>query len=109
MRRPFALPRPSRPAALATGAGLLVALSLPPWGFWPLAFVGIALFEISLGEHPTRGQRAARGWLFAAGWLFPGVVFLWFLSRTRLPGRRGAVRRLPRRWPRWWRPPVCGG
>ena len=80
MRRPFALPRPSRSAALATGAGLLVALSLPPWGFWPLAFAGIALFEISLGAEPTRRQRAARGWLFAAGWFFPGVVFLWYLS-----------------------------
>jgi len=67
-------------AALALGAGFLVALSLPPWGFWPLAFMGIALFEVSLGAHPTRGQRAARGWLFAAGWLFPGMGWMWFLT-----------------------------
>lgn len=57
-----------------------MALSLPPWGFWPLAFVGIALFEASLGERPTRGERAARGWLFAAGWLFPGMAWMWFLT-----------------------------
>ncbi len=67
-------------AALAVGAGFLVALSLPPWGFWPLAFVGIALFEVSLGEFPTRGQRATRGWLFAAAWLFPGMGWMWFLT-----------------------------
>ncbi|MCU1360720.1 MAG: lnt [Ilumatobacteraceae bacterium] len=79
MHRP-SLPRPSAAGALALGAGFLVALSLPPWGIWPLAFVGVILFEISLGENPTRRQRAARGWLFAAGWLFPGMGFLWFLS-----------------------------
>lgn len=57
-----------------------MALSLPPWGFWPLAFVGIAAFEVSLGEHPTRGQRARRGWLFGAGWLYMGMGWMWFLS-----------------------------
>ncbi len=65
---------------IALCAGFLVALSLPPWGFWPLAFAGIALFEVSLGERPTRGERAARGWLFAAGWLFPGMAWMWFLT-----------------------------
>jgi len=67
-------------AWLALGAGALVALSLPPWGFWPLAFVGVALFEVALGPTPSRGQRAARGWLFAAGWLFPGLGWMWFLT-----------------------------
>jgi len=67
-------------AWLALGAGALVALSMPPWGWWPLAFVGVALFEVSLGATPTRGQRAARGWLFAAGWLFPGLGWMWYLT-----------------------------
>src|SRR4051794_13984316 len=35
--------------ALALGAGFAVALSLPPWGFWPLAVVGVALLELSEG------------------------------------------------------------
>jgi apolipoprotein N-acyltransferase len=74
------LPRPSRAAALSLVGGLLVALALPPWGFWPLAFVGIAMFETALGECPTGRQRAARGWLFAAGWLFPGMCWMWFLT-----------------------------
>lgn len=74
------MPRPSPHGALALGAGFLVALSLPPWGFWPLGIIGVMLFEISLGEHPTRRQRAARGWLFAAAWLFPGMGWMWFLT-----------------------------
>ena len=60
--------------------GLLVALSLPPWGFWPLAFVGIIVFETALGESPDRGTRFRYGWLFAAGWLVPGMVWMWFLT-----------------------------
>ena len=60
--------------------GLLVASSLPPWGFWPLAFVGIIVFETALGESPARGTRFRYGWLFAAGWLVPGMVWMWFLT-----------------------------
>jgi len=70
-----------RPHAwLGFGAGLLVALSLPPWGWWPLAFVGIALFEVSMGAEPSRRERAARAWLFGAGWMFPGLAWMWFLT-----------------------------
>ena len=46
-RQPF-LDRIARPA-LALGAGVLVALSLPPWGFWPLAIVGVALLRRGAG------------------------------------------------------------
>ena len=65
---------------MAVLGGLLVAASLPPWGFWPLAFVGIAVYETS-AQHATTGrQRAARGWLFGAAWLFPGLCWMWFLT-----------------------------
>ena len=67
-------------AALSLGAGVLVAASLPPWGFWPLAIVGVVLFEVALGEHPTRRERFVRGLLFGAGWLFPGMGWMWFLT-----------------------------
>jgi len=69
-----------RSAALAVLGGVAVALALPPWGFWPLAFLGVALFEIALGEHPTGRQRLARGWLFGAGWMYPGMAWMWFLT-----------------------------
>lgn len=67
-------------AGLALGAGFCVALSLPPWGFWPLAFVGIALFEVALGEAPTGRERFVRGLVFGIGWLFPGMGWMWFLT-----------------------------
>ena len=74
--------RLARPA-LALGAGALVALSMPPWGFWPLAIVGIVLFEISLGTESTRRQRMLAGFLFGAGWMYLGMG--WMVQLT-LPG-----------------------
>ncbi len=65
----------ARPA-LALGAGVLVALSMPPWGFWPLAIIGVMLFEVSLGPNPNRRARAGRGFLFGAGWLFLGMGWM---------------------------------
>jgi apolipoprotein N-acyltransferase len=72
-------------SARALAAGLLVAASLPPWGWWPLALVGIALFETALGGAPTgdapsRRTLFWRGWLFGVGWLAPGMAWMWFLT-----------------------------
>ena len=72
--------RPTKKAFLALVGGVLVALSLPPWGYWPLAFLGIIVFETTLGESPDRGTRFRCGWLFAAGWLVPGLAWMWFLT-----------------------------
>jgi apolipoprotein N-acyltransferase len=74
------IPRFSTSAALALGGGIMVALSLPPWGFWPLAFLGIVMFEISLGEIVSPRARAARGWLFGAAWMYPGMAWMWSLT-----------------------------
>ncbi|MDP9464962.1 MAG: hypothetical protein M3P52_10085, partial [Actinomycetota bacterium] len=82
------LPRFSTSAAMAIGGGICVALSLPPWGFWPLALVGIAIFETALGETVSVRSRAARGWLFAAAWMLPGMAWIWTLT---IPGYLSAV------------------
>lgn len=71
--------------ALALGAGALVALSLPPWGWWPLSFVGIAVFASALRADADAGRtsRWARwqlGALFGLGWLAPGMGWMWFLT-----------------------------
>ena len=72
--------RPSRHAWVAVIGGVLTAMALPPWGFWPLAFVGVACFETALHRAATRTQRARYGWLFAAAWLLPGMCWMWFLT-----------------------------
>jgi apolipoprotein N-acyltransferase len=75
-----ARPRRDRPAgAAALGAGLLVAAALPPWGWWPLAFVGIAILDALVAGRPAR-SRAGRGFLFGLGWLAPGMGWMWFLT-----------------------------
>ena len=42
-------------------AGLLLAASLPPWGWWPLAFVGLAMLDrLMHGQALDPAQRAIR-------------------------------------------------
>ncbi len=74
--------RIARPA-LALGAGALVALAMPPWGFWPLAVIGVMLFEVALGADPPRRERFVLGYLFGAGWMYLGMG--WMVQLT-LPG-----------------------
>lgn len=59
--------------------GLLVALSMPPWGFWPLAFLGVAGMDFLLDNQSAR-VRLARGSFVAAGWLFPSMIWMWDFS-----------------------------
>ena len=59
-------------------AGLLVAFSLPPWGWWPLAYVGIALFATC--RPNSNRARFMFGTLFALAWLAPGMAWMWFLT-----------------------------
>jgi apolipoprotein N-acyltransferase len=72
----------------AAAGGLGVALSLPPWGWWPLAFAGIALFDVMLGSTPSRGSRALLAFVFAFVWLGVGMVWMWDFSA---PGYLAAV------------------
>jgi apolipoprotein N-acyltransferase len=97
------------PGALALVAGVVVALALPPWGFWPLAFVGVALFEVALGEAPTRRQGARRAFLFALAWTGVGMCWMWFLTP---PGYVFSFclfcSARSMRSPARWRPPAAG-
>lgn len=69
-----------RPWLITAAAGLLVALAMPPWGWWPSAFVGIAVFDAVTSREPARRRRALFGFVFAAGWLFPAFAWMWFLT-----------------------------
>jgi apolipoprotein N-acyltransferase len=63
------------PALGAFGAGVLMALSLPPWGWWPLAFVGLAVLDRVLAD--TRAVvRFRRTWLAGVGLLGPSTAWM---------------------------------
>ncbi len=69
-----------RRGPLALAGGVLVALSMPPWGFWPLAFAGVALFDASVGTSVSRRRRALLGFLFGAGWMYVALIWWWWLT-----------------------------
>lgn len=60
-------------------AGLLVAASLPPWGWWPLSFVGIGMYGF-LARQRRETSPFATGTLFALGWFLPAMAWMWFLT-----------------------------
>lgn len=63
----------------AVAAGICLAGSVPPWGWWPLAFIGIALFDGLLANRSAR-SRAGRAWVVAAAWLYPATLWMWDLT-----------------------------
>ncbi|MEJ7720630.1 MAG: hypothetical protein WKF58_09360 [Ilumatobacteraceae bacterium] len=67
------------PLGVALVAGLAVAFSLPPWGWWPLSIVGCALYVAAQDGH----QRFRRGFVFGAAWTYVGMAWMWQLT---IPG-----------------------
>ncbi len=63
----------------AGGAGVALAGSVPPWGWWPLAFVGMVLLDRLLADQ-RRVNRFRRTWLVAAFWLYPAMLWMWDLT-----------------------------
>lgn len=75
-------PRRSPLIAASSLAGVLVAAALPPWGWWPMALVGVALFvRLTLSTaNDSRRVRFFVGFVFAASWFAPGMGWMWFLT-----------------------------
>ena len=66
---------------VALGSGSLVAFSLPPWGWWPLAIIGIAIFaRITTSGITRKRTQFLLGTIFAFGWFAPGMCWMWFLT-----------------------------
>ena len=61
---------------------MLVALSLPPWGWWPLAFAGFALLYRVLEDKPWR-RRLLLGWVSGLGHF---AIGLFWMTEFTLPG-----------------------
>lgn len=64
--------RSGRVIVPSVAAGLLLAFSLPPWGWWPLAFVGAALLYWRLAGLRV-GARVLAGWAAGMGCFVPGL------------------------------------
>ncbi len=71
-----------RPVVRAVVAGVLVAGSLPPWGWWPLAFVGLALLDQLLADVPWR-SRLVRGAGVGLALFVPTMIWI---TQLTVPG-----------------------
>jgi len=67
-------PRRGRVALPSIGAGLLLALSLPPWGWWPLGLMGAGLLYWRLADLPP-WARLWSGWCAGLGCDALGLVW----------------------------------
>jgi apolipoprotein N-acyltransferase len=74
--------RRSVTALACLGTGVLIAAALPPWGWWPLAFVGIVCLDRLIAERP-RWARFRRGSVVGLGLYVPSLA--WMIDMT-LPG-----------------------
>ena len=68
--------------AAACFAGAIVAFALPPWGWWPLALLGVGLFmRLSMSSTGESSPfRFAIGFVFSVSWFAPGMGWMWFLT-----------------------------
>lgn len=69
----------SKPLLLGAISGFLIAFALPPWGWWPLALLGFALFAFAT-DSSSRLDRFAAGW--AAGFVWLAIGELWMFDLT---------------------------
>lgn len=72
------LRRLARNSALGVAAGLALCASLPPWGWWPLAFVGAGIWY-HIVDMPPR-QRFIVSWFVGLGWYMPSTLWVWALT-----------------------------
>ena len=63
-------------------AGLLVAASMPPWGWWPLALLGLAWYG-SIAISRREKSSFLTGFVFALGWFVLPLLWMRYLT---LPG-----------------------
>lgn len=60
---------------LALAAGLLTCFAMPPWGWWPLAVIGVGLWALLLSDRSWR-QRFWVGVLVGQGWYLPSTLWM---------------------------------
>lgn len=64
-------------------AGLCIAFAMPPWGWWPFAFVGLGIFQIASQKSASGKQAFFAGFSLGLGWFLPTLAWMWYIS---IPG-----------------------
>lgn len=62
--------------SISFGGGILTALSLPPWGWWPLALVGLAVVYLTLDQVDSIWGRFTTFWVAMLGFFIPGLAWM---------------------------------
>ena len=111
-------PRALRAGLRALVAGLLIAASVPPWGWWPLAIIGIAMWDRLLARATPR-RRFLRSTILGIAWFAPSMLWMVDLTAPGYPiavvvfacylGVAGLVvpARSDRPWVRWLAVPAA--
>ncbi|MDG2300654.1 MAG: apolipoprotein N-acyltransferase [Acidimicrobiales bacterium] len=63
--------------------GMCLAFSMPPWGWWPMAFLSFFFLDQLLSQVLAQRERFWTGFTFGVGWLFPSTF--WMVALT-VPG-----------------------
>ena len=81
------------PRLVALVAGALAALGFQPYGLWPLALAGLAMFVAVVSAAPSWRSALARGWCF--GWSHFAIGNSWiaiaFTYQGNMPAWLGAI------------------
>jgi apolipoprotein N-acyltransferase len=64
-------------------AGLCIAFAMPPWGWWPFAFIGLGIFYKASQKSASRKQAFFAGFSLGIGWFLPTLAWIWYIS---IPG-----------------------
>mgnify|MGYP001598781797 FL=1 len=62
---------------------MCLAFSMPPWGWWPMAFLSFFFLDQLLSQVLAQRERFWTGFTFGVGWLFPSTF--WMVALT-IPG-----------------------
>ena len=69
---------------LALAAGLCICFAMPPWGWWPLAPIGIGLWAL-LMDRPRWTGRFWVGALAGLGWFLPSTLWMFKFTPVGWP------------------------
>lgn len=84
---PPAFSRVAWPLVMAAGGGVLTNLAFPDRGWWPLAYLGVALLLLALGRA-RMAQAGATGLVWGVAFFLPHVYWVIHATGSSCRGSR---------------------